>query len=241
MTQVRRQLVGSLALALLAGLLVLVYLRQLEARSAEAARRLQSGGARLTAVVANRTIAAGTLLSPELLELRTLPIEGLPPTSFRSLSEIEGQVAASAIYEGEPLRPERLSARSVIPSMHVPAGRMAFALPIDPEAGVGGQVMPGDHVDLIGADRPDGRPRILMSRVKVLGVAGIPPFGGNPDEGTTEGTQGLLTGLAGAALPTLGRPERKILILEVDRQDAVRLAGWLEMVPIFLSLYPRPS
>ncbi|MFA7588017.1 MAG: Flp pilus assembly protein CpaB [Novosphingobium sp.] len=175
-------------------------------------------------VVAMQDMAFGTPLSGQNLKLAAWPAASVPAGAFTSLDEAMkgGRVALRPIVAGEPVLASKVSGpdgRASI-SANLPAGKLAFAIPINDVSGVGGFVRPGDMVDVLltrripgdGATDQDKMTDVVLEAVPVIGIDQV------ADEKKTD--------------PAIG----KTATLEVDTVGAQKLALARELGVLSLAL-----
>ncbi|WP_086993569.1 Flp pilus assembly protein CpaB [Rhizobium sullae] len=92
-----------------------------------------------------------------------------------AIKDMEGAVIRLPIFEGEPIRPEKIAdSNSRILSALLPAGKRAVATEISVATGAGGFILPNDRVDVIMVRRAQGSEKFLteavLSNVRVLAI-----------------------------------------------------------------------
>jgi len=233
MSKTRRYALLATAAAVVAAALFLTYLIRGNITRREAlAEAIEHVGEQAEAVVINRTVPAGTVLSSDMLETRSYLKTSLPENVVTSREDAVNQRALVPLYAGEPLIADKLGTTlRTNPSSYVPQGQVAFALPIDPQTAVGGVIATGDRIDIIGriGVEEEAVTEVLFENVKVLGVAGEFPFGGRPP-----GAEQESGGLFGAT--SAGGEGPKILILEMTLDQAVALADALQRTTLYVAL-----
>jgi len=118
---------------------------------------LLNGTIRPTSVVAAKVgLAPGTLLTADLLEVRSIPAGGVPADAFKNIQEVEGQMLTVGRAPGDLITASVVgeSALSGIPSQ-LEAGHVALAVRVNMASGVAGLVREGQTVTLIGMLSPD--------------------------------------------------------------------------------------
>ena len=129
-------------------------------------------------VVAKEPIAAGTTLTGDMLTTRALPSDAVGAGSLSSSDAAVGQLTLQFIAEGEPVLSSKLVGSDVRAgagvSYKVPEGARGMAITVNEVIGVGGLVLPGDHVDIFWLpDEPltDSEGAMLVAEnVEVLAV-----------------------------------------------------------------------
>ena len=118
---------------------------------------LLNGTIRPTSVVAAKVgLAPGTLLTADLLEVRSIPAGGVPSDAFKDIKDIEGQMLTVGRAPGDLITASVVgeSAASGIPSQLEP-GHVALAVRVNMSSGVAGLIREGQTVTLIGMLAPD--------------------------------------------------------------------------------------
>lgn len=113
-----------------------------------------AAGDPVAVVVAARPLARGTVLSAELLRVRELPSNFVPPGAIASVEQAAGRTLVSDLAAGEIVTRTRVDVSGGAVAALVPPGLRAFPV----RAGVPpGAVRPGDRVDVLatfGGPRP---------------------------------------------------------------------------------------
>lgn len=118
---------------------------------------LLNGTIRPTSVVAAKVgLAPGTLLTADLLEVRSIPAGGVPTDAFKDIKDVGGQMLTVGRAPGDLITKSVVgeSAASGIPSQ-LEAGHVALAVRVNMASGVAGLVREGQTVTLIGMLSPD--------------------------------------------------------------------------------------
>lgn len=162
-------LLGAVAAALCAALLVVQTLK----RTNETA----------PVVVAVRDLSPYTQVSKDDVKLQEVPVISIPQDAVKKVEDIAGQYLRDRVYAGEVIRKANIAdaapGKSVMTAQLTGLGRpdlRAFALSFDPETGVGGEIKPGDRVDIIASVKMDagqnsiGVGKIVARNVLVLDV-----------------------------------------------------------------------
>jgi pilus assembly protein CpaB len=141
-------LVLAVALAALATIALISYVRGLEDKAFEGTETVE-------VFVAKQDIVAGvsgdTAGQQGLIETRTVPAKVRPAGAITSLQEISGKIAIVQIFKDEIIVGPRFqlpgaAAARVLP---IPQGRQAISIQVGPVPGVAGFIQPGDRVSLI--------------------------------------------------------------------------------------------
>lgn len=157
---------------------------------------LRSADDRVTVTVAARALEAGQPLQrTDLTTTGLLAEDGALRTLVPAdeVGRLVGQVLAHPLDAGE------LLTRSALRQPASREGLRSMSLPIDPAHAVGGDLRPGDRVDVI--EVVDGRPRYVATGLEVLTVS---------DSGS------------GTAIGALSSP---YLVVVTDDETALRLAA----------------
>ena len=175
-------------------------------------------------VVATQELAFGMPLSAQNLRLVNWPANSVPTGAFTTIEQAtkNNRVALRPIVVGEPVLASKVSGldgRATL-SANLPAGKVAYTMPIDAVAGVGGFVRPGDVVDVLltrqipgeGATGADKMVDVILESVPVLGIDLI------SNENDTEAKNG------------------KTATLQVDTMGAQKLALARELGNLSLTL-----
>ena len=202
-----------------------------------------AGGEDVSVLVAKGPIEAGTTLTADLLTTRDLPSGAVGLGSLRSNDLAVGRQTIQFIEEGEPVLSSKLVGSDVRAagdsvSYVVPEGMRAMSINVNQVIGVGGLVLPGDHVDIFWIpDKPltDSEGAMLLAEnIEVLAVeqtlADIAPtVSAGEDEGG-EAAQDRVRGseedlIPNAATMTLVlTPEQSARIFCAESGGSIRLA-----------------
>jgi len=138
----KRSPIAAIVLAVVIGLLVIALL---------------NGVIRPTqVVVAKVAIAPGTLLTDQLVELRTIPMGAKPADAIAKIEEVNGKMLAVGRAPGDLIVTSVLGeiAGAGIPA-ELPEGHVALAIHVNLASGVAGLLRPGQTVTVIGMISPD--------------------------------------------------------------------------------------
>ena len=171
-------------------------------------------------VVAGAALAYGETVSPGKLQVEQFPAGLAPQGAYSSVAQLTSgaagaPIALAAIAPREPILPGKVSgpgARDTV-SIQIAPGMRAYAIRISDVAGVGGQALPGDHVDVVLTREPPLRPgqqpgRQMISDVVVQDVRLL----------------GVNLNIDPASTSKAAAPDPKTATLEVSLQDAQKLA-----------------
>jgi Flp pilus assembly protein CpaB len=165
---------------------------------------LRGRDATVEVVVARADIPAGTTLTVSHFSTATVPADDVLTSRFLAAEQTEsivGELTTRAIAQGDPILASDLL---VVENQQ---GLRAMSVPIDQTQAVGGQLAPGDSVDVILVQ--DGIATYIATGVEVLDV---------PNSDTN--ALGARTGYA----PTLA----------VDATQALRIASALDLGPVHI-------
>lgn len=132
-----------------------------------------------TVVVAMTPLVFGDTIRPEHLTVVDWPANVLPTGSFRTIEEVlsdtEDRIALRPIEVNEPILTTKISGFGVRASLSaiINEEMRATTVRVNDVIGVGGFVVPGDHVDVvltIGAEPSEMRSLIVLQNIKVLGI-----------------------------------------------------------------------
>lgn len=109
------------------------------------------GSETVMVVVAAQDIPAGTIISPGMVRLAPVDAAGVLEGAVTVADVAVGQVARIPIYEGEQLIAAKLSQEAARTGLAfiVPPGMRAMAVRVDKVVGAGGNIRPGDRVDVL--------------------------------------------------------------------------------------------
>jgi pilus assembly protein CpaB len=146
-------LIIGVALALVAVVMVKVYLDQQRRLAQEMAKRTleKSQVNQTTLLVATVDIPQGAAVEQNSVDKKTVPNQFVQPGAVTSFDRISGMLAIAPISKGEQITLSKLSYQRTGENLAsvTPAGKRAISIPVDSIASVGGMVKPGDYVDLI--------------------------------------------------------------------------------------------
>ena len=135
---------------------------------------LLNGVVRPTQVVVARVpIAPGTLLTAELVELRTIPAGAKPADALTKVEEAAGKMVAVGRTPGDMIVQSVLGeiAGAGLPA-ELPEGHIAMAIHVDLASGVAGLLRAGQTVTIIGMLSPD----LIQDNPTTVLPAAIPEF-----------------------------------------------------------------
>jgi pilus assembly protein CpaB len=127
-------------------------------------------------VVAARDLDLGAPLSSNMLEATPWPASAVPSGAFTEVKKLEGRVALSSIYKGEPIMEAKLAPEGTkggLPSI-IKGGKRAISVKVNEVVGVAGFALPGSFVDVmvnITDNKDKAVSKIVLKRILVLAVA----------------------------------------------------------------------
>src|SRR5215218_1525031 len=147
---------------------------ELRAKNIEAQKKLVPTR---TIVVANRPLRFGSELSARSLREVPWPEEALPAGSFSKISELtEGRrIALTAIDVNEPVLNSKITGagqRATLSAV-IQEGMKAVTIRVNDVDGVGGFVLPGDHVDVVltrQGDKNSASNDVVLQSARVLAI-----------------------------------------------------------------------
>ena len=147
---------------------------ELRAKNIEAQKKLVPTR---TIVVANRPLRFGSELSARSLREVPWPEEALPAGSFSKISELtEGRrIALTAIDVNEPVLNSKITGagqRATLSAV-IQEGMKAVTIRVNDVDGVGGFVLPGDHVDVVltrQGDKNSASNDVVLQSTRVLAI-----------------------------------------------------------------------
>ncbi|HEV7433536.1 MAG TPA: Flp pilus assembly protein CpaB [Pseudorhizobium sp.] len=175
-------------------------------------------------LVSAGNLAVGSRLNEEALRWLPWPqnglVEGFITEQARpqAISELNGMVVRLPIFQGEPIRGEKIADSSNrIMSSLLPAGKRAVATAISVATGAGGFVLPNDRVDVIMVRRnEEGRflTEDVLSNVRVLAI----------DQQIQESPDGAKTVVGTTATLELTPEQTKVIAVAQQMADRLTLA-----------------
>lgn len=138
--------------AALAGLLNLVVLR--------------AGDDRVPVAVVTTPVAAGEALTSDLVTVTRVAVDDAVLATLVPTATVETLADAVAVTD---LAPGALLRRDDVRSAAAAGGQRAMSIPVDPAHAAGGDLVPGDRVDVI--DVHDGAASYVVTDAEVLAVS----------------------------------------------------------------------
>jgi pilus assembly protein CpaB len=131
-----------------------------------------------TVVVAKQALRFGTELTPAMLQEVPWPPEAMPSGAFAKISDVISggrRVVLSAIEANEPVLALKITGagqRATLSALVKP-GMKAVTIRVNDVEGVGGFVLPGDHVDVVltrQLDKGSATTEVVLQNTRVLAV-----------------------------------------------------------------------
>jgi pilus assembly protein CpaB len=246
MTTQRWVLIAGVVVGLIAAILVFVVVSQ--AGGSDEANR--------SVVVAKQDIPAQSRLVADMLEVKNMSADEVNPEAFTARSQVVNRITAQAIAVGDQILPTMVSDRAGESlAFTIAPGMRAVSIEVKEAVTAGGNVQPGDQVDVVGifALDKDADVNAVLAVVAPGGEAVITPMGTDRNLTTTllQNVTVLAVGqsLAKSEEETStrttqpetdaeGRPKAKSVTLEVTPHQAQLLALGDEYAVLRLSLRP---
>jgi pilus assembly protein CpaB len=175
--------------------------------------------ATVTVVAAAMRIPYGTKIESRHVKTIEFPENVLPPGAIRDFTEVDGKIVKGEVLDGEILLKDRIAGGgegSTLASLVAPNMR-AVSVRVNDVIGVGGFLLPGNHVDVLGTRLEQGVSRraiteTIIYMVKVLAV---------DQTASTDKNEPVVV---------------RAVTLELAPKDAVVLVMWEEEGTILLAL-----
>jgi pilus assembly protein CpaB len=148
--------IATAVVAILLGLIAIVMVNNYLKAGQGAASAPSDKNAGVSVVVAAADINRGVTLEPVVLKVVKYPADAVPAGAFHAVGEVApatgaGRVTLRAINANEPILPSELAGSGVRQTLSatIAPGMEAVSIRSNDVAGVGGFVLPGDHVDVL--------------------------------------------------------------------------------------------
>ena len=233
---------------LLAAILVFVIVQRSDGSEGDGSRSV---------VVATQDIAVQSRLVADLLEVKTMPADEAHAEAFTARSQLVNRITAEAIKAGDQILPSMVSDRAGDSlTFKITPGKRAVSINVKEAVTAGGNVQPGDEVDVVGilalskdADinsvlavfAPGMQPVVMPAAnsdlnltVTILEGAKVLAVGQSLAESEEETT----TAVTKPETDAESRPKAKSVTLEVTPQQAQLLSLADEMGVLRLSVRP---
>ncbi|HEX5940015.1 MAG TPA: Flp pilus assembly protein CpaB [Dehalococcoidia bacterium] len=183
-----------------------------------------------TVIVAVVDIAARSIITLDMLEVRSVPIDARQPGSFSDVEEVVGSVAVYPTPAGAQVLSANVSEFGADAALAyiIPSGHRAIAVNATAVKAVGGYILPGDFVDIVGVFAWTANDQIVVTSTlaqdaEVLAVERVteqlelePAADGAPPLADSERSDGI---------PLVGEenPDALYLVVAVTPQEAQRV------------------
>jgi pilus assembly protein CpaB len=177
----------------------------------------------------NKPIPKGTTgddaIKNEWVKSGRIPQEFRPGTAITSTATLKGKVALTALSPGEIIVDGQFvdpRTAQITASQRLPAGQVSVTVSVDQVNGVGGNLVPGDKVNLLVTDKgdPTNPVKVLYQNVNILFIGQVAA----PQPGETQAVTPTTAGVITFAVP----PEAASRIVFASQQ----LGGlYLSLVP----------
>lgn len=205
-------MVVGLALAVLAAMMVRNMSQQAQAAAAQKAQPVY-------VVMATQDIPEFTPIPAGAVAVKAFPASFAPQGAAVRVEDVVGKQATSKLTRDQVVLTSQVSAtaRPSSPSGAVPAGKVAFWMPVPDLLAQSGGLQPGDHVDILltitltgtGANQTKGMTtQNTVQNAEVLFVG--PAVAEQPQQGQQAPAQGGVS-----------KPGAKVMAVAVSSQDAV--------------------
>jgi len=144
-------LIGGMALALMTGVLVFLAVTKADGGGGNSSSPAADGK---PVLVAKENIAAGTRLSADMFRVATFAEGDLVPQALSDPQAVVGQTATVQLLQGQQLSSMNLASatadkRADQLAFKIPNGQRAVAIKVDETTAIGGNIVPGDRVDIV--------------------------------------------------------------------------------------------
>ncbi|MET3853076.1 MULTISPECIES: Flp pilus assembly protein CpaB [unclassified Rhizobium] len=175
-------------------------------------------------LVSSANLAVGSRIDEKTVHWMPWPQDGVVQGFITetekpdALKELQGAVVRLPIFEGEPIRPEKVAdSNSRILSALLPAGKRAVATEISVATGAGGFILPNDRVDVIMVRKGQGTDKFItenvLNNVRVLAI----------DQQIQEKEDGSKAVVGTTATLELTPDQSKVLIVAQQMADRLSL------------------
>jgi|GEM_PF-492160 len=147
----KKPLMVAMGLGLLAVLLVFTYIKQIEQQASPAVVEYAK------VVIAKTQIAPRTKVKEVMIEEVKMPKDAIHPDAVTELDEVLGKVSSQVIFEGEQVLNAKFNEETDMRDLAfiIDEGKRAVTIAVSDVKGVGYNVKPGDHVDVVGTFSED--------------------------------------------------------------------------------------
>lgn len=248
----RLMMIAAVILAGIAAVIVFVALNEAAGSSGEKSTTGSSAAAAQMIVVASRDIEVNTVLSLDMLEIRSFAPEQVIAGASTATEAVVGLPVRFPVQQGEQITAAKVGFEAIVEEQDIALvlerGERAFAVEASEVTAVGGLLLPGNFVDVIAVfkDPETGieRASTVLQNIEVLSVAqeAQQPIPAAQDaEGLARGDASVGQGVIGQRPDDVERqPAARSVTLAVSPEQAQLLATLqgLDRVEIWLSLRP---
>jgi Flp pilus assembly protein CpaB len=147
-------LIGGVALALLTGVLVFIAVSSTGGDDESSSTSVTDADGPSEVLVAKDNIDAGTKLTADMFRVATFAEADLVQQSVSDPQAIIGETATTDLLKGQQLSRVHLAAatddeRAEALAFKIPEGHRAFSVGVVEETAIGGNLVPGDRVDIV--------------------------------------------------------------------------------------------
>jgi pilus assembly protein CpaB len=104
----------------------------------------------LTPVLFAKTyISPGQFLSPDLVELKSIPGEFVSPSAISDIKDVQGEATLAPLSAGEQILSNKFGPPDESLAWTLKTGQRAFTLEVNESSGVGNLIHPNNHVDIL--------------------------------------------------------------------------------------------
>ena len=182
----KKPLIVAMGLGLLAVLLVFSYIQQIKK---EATPNVVEYG---KVVVAKTQIAPRTKVKETMIEEVEMPKDAIHPDAITEMDEVLGKVSSQVIFEGEQILNAKFTDETEMRDLAfiIDEGKRGVTIAVSDVKGIGYNLQPGDHVDVIGTFPEDisgvDASYTLLSNVPIRAIDTVTEAGApNPDGSAT--------------------------------------------------------
>ncbi len=137
-----RKILIPMGTGLLLGLLAFVLLFH---KAAE----LEKKSTLLPVLFAKSYIPSGQFLSPELVEVKSIPGEFVSPGAISDIKDVQGETALAPLSTGEQILSNKFAPPDESLAWTLRSGQRAYTLEVNEATGVGNMIRPNNHVDIL--------------------------------------------------------------------------------------------
>lgn len=208
-----------LVLALGCGLVASIGINQVLAKRSDAPG---VEGEKVPIFVALKDIAYGDPIVPEMVKLKPVPAEDVPPEAITDFKELENRRAAQKIVAGDPITGRKLLKKGESGGSRtdqIPDGYRAIPVRVDAASGGAGLILPGDRVDLM-VHMPENPTRGVRKTVTLTFLQNVKVFAVD-DMVSTE--QNAAQSVQAKTISLLVTPEQAQLVILASELGNIRL------------------